>query len=292
MTGARVGLARSVQTRLVRHAKEVGIEPNLVLTRYAIERFLYRLSQSPYAERFVLKGALLMLVWLGETLRPTRDADLLGFGDLSDEAIASIFTEICKIEVEPDGLVFLAETVQVEPIRLEDGYGGRRVKLSARLGAARLQVQVDVGIGDATVPPPRWLDYPALLDLPKPRLRTYAPETVVAEKLHAMVLLGIRNSRMKDYFDLHALAHTGVPDFGLIGNAIAATFERRRTPVPNGLPIGLTNEFARDPAKQAQWGAFLRKNGLAAPGLEQVVADVRHFLAVPLQGARGTKGKP
>lgn len=177
-----------------------------MLTRYAIERFLYRLSRSPHGERFVLKGALLMLVWLGETLRPTRDADLLGFGELSDETLVKMFAEICDTEVEPDAVQFLAETVRVEPIRMEDAYGGRRILLSARMGKAALRVQVDVGIGDATVPEPVWLDYPSLLDLPRPRIRAYAVETVVAEKLHAIVMLGSRNSRMKDYFDLNAIA--------------------------------------------------------------------------------------
>ncbi|HOA62689.1 MAG TPA: nucleotidyl transferase AbiEii/AbiGii toxin family protein [Verrucomicrobiota bacterium] len=152
------------------------MDPNLVFTRYGVERFLYRLSRSPYAEQFVLKGALLLLAWLGETLRPTRDADLLGYGELSDDALKGIFREVCAVEVEPDAVTFLSGTVEVQAIREEDAYGGRRVTLQARLGQARIRVQVDVGIGDAVVPDPQWLEYPSLLDLPRPRLRAYPRE--------------------------------------------------------------------------------------------------------------------
>ncbi|MEW6047798.1 MAG: nucleotidyl transferase AbiEii/AbiGii toxin family protein [Bacillota bacterium] len=181
MSAATGGLAQSVHTRLIRHAHPLGVDPNLILIRFATERLLYRLSRSPYAERFVLKGALLLLMWLGETIRPTRDADLLGFGNLSDEALAAIFAEICATNVEPDGMTFDASTIRVAAIRPEDAYGGRRVTLLARLGSARIRVQVDVGIGDAAVPAPEWCDYPSLLDLPRPRLRAYRPETVIAD---------------------------------------------------------------------------------------------------------------
>ena len=287
MNSARDGLARSVQVRLVRHAKAIGSDPNLVLTRFAVERFLYRLSRSAHADRFVLKGALLMLAWLGDTLRPTRDADLLGFGDLSDEALARIFVDVCNIDVEPDALVFLANTVRVEPIRGEDAYGGQRVTLAATLGAARLRVQVDVGIGDAVVPPPDWLDYPGLLDdLPPLRLRAYTPVTVIAEKIHAVVFLGLKNSRMKDFFDLYALARKGGLDAGQLSNALAATFERRQTPVPADAPTGLSGAFAQDAAKRAQWKAFLSKNRLEAPPLDAVIEEIWRLIEQPLARAR------
>lgn len=286
MNSERDGLARSLQTRLARHAREIGVDPNLLLTRYAIERFLYRLSRSPHGERFVLKGALLMLVWLGETLRPTRDADLLGFGELSDETLVKMFAEVCDTEVEPDAVQFLAETVRVEPIRMEDAYGGRRILLSARMGKAALRVQVDVGIGDATVPEPVWLDYPSLLDLPRPRMRAYAVETVVAEKLHAIVMLGSRNSRMKDYFDLNAIVRERLASADQLGESIAATFKRRRTRVPDSPPVGLSDDFWLDPLKQSQWKAYLGKNGLVAPPLDEVVTNIRNFVALPLESAR------
>ena len=289
MTRAREGIARSVQVRLARHAKEIGVDPNLVLTRYAVERFLYRLSRSAHVEQFVLKGALLLLVWLGEMLRPTRDADLLGFGELPDDALVNIFRDVCAVEVEPDAVTFLPESVRVEPIREEDTYGGRRVTLQVRIGASRLTVQVDIGIGDAVTPAPQWLEYPSLLDLPRPRLRAYPRETVLAEKLHAMVLFGMRNSRMKDYFDVCELLREDEMDTTLLAQAIAAIFARRRTALPQDVPSGLSDDFARDKTKRAQWQAFLSKNRLDGPPLQHVIADIRKRLTAPLAVARRVK---
>jgi hypothetical protein len=275
-----------VQVRLARHAKAINVDPNLVLTRYAVERFLYRLSRSQHVDRFVLKGALLLLVWLGETLRPTRDADLLGFGALSDDSLVQIFRDVCAIDVEPDAVTYHPGTVALVPIREEDAYGGRRVTVRANLGTARLTVQIDVGIGDAVTPEPRWLEYPSLLGMPRPRLRAYPREVVVAEKVHAMVLLGARSSRMKDYFDVHALLREGRMDTADLAGAIAATFTRRRTAIPEGLPGGLSDAFASDPTKQAQWRAFLDNNRLGSSALEETVIEIRGRLATPLDMAR------
>ena len=286
MTGARDGLARSLQVRLARHAKAIGVYPNLVLTRYAVERFLYRLSRSPHAERFVLKGALLLLVWLGEALRPTRDADLLGFGDLSEAALTGVFREVCGVPVDADGMMYLGDTVRVEPIRADDDYGGQRVTLQVEMGAARLSVQVDIGIGDAVTPAPEWLEYPSLLDLPRPRMRAYPRETVVAEKLHAMEYLGLRNSRMKDYFDVYALLLEGKIDIASLAEAMAATFSRRQTALPEDMLQGLSDGFAADAAKQTQWRQFLARNRLEAPALGEVIAEIRGFIAEPMKRAR------
>lgn len=288
MSRAREGLVRSVQVRLTRHAKEIGVDPNHVLTRFAVERFLYRLSKSPHADRFVLKGALLLLVWLGETFRPTRDADVLGFGDLSDESLAGIFADVCAAPVEPDGMTYEAETIRVADIRPEDAYGGKRVTLRAHLGPARLRVQVDVGIGDVVDPGPEWLDYPGLLDLPSPRLRAYPPEVVVAEKVHAIVVLGSKNSRMRDFFDIHALAGARPFDGPRLARALRSTFERRRTPIPAELPVALTPEFAAGEGKRAQWEAFVKKNRVAASvdGLDGIVSVLAAFLGPPLKAAR------
>jgi predicted nucleotidyltransferase component of viral defense system len=252
MTPATEGHARSLQTRLVAHAKVIGVDPNLVLARFAAERLLYRLSRSQYAERFVLKGALLLLAWLGETLRATRDADLLGFGDLSQDVLLRVFREVYSVPVEPDGIVFLPDSVRISPIRVEDRYGGWRATLRGELGKARLAVQVDVGIGDVVVPPPEWLEYPSLLALPRPRLRAYRRETVVAEKLHAMVTLGSKNSRLRDFFDVLILARREPFDGPTLVAALQATFERRATPIPEGLPLALTPEFAASAEKQSQ----------------------------------------
>jgi len=288
MTAAAKGLPASVQVRLVRHAKAIGMDPNLVLARFAVERFLYRLSRSPHAERFVLKGALLMLAWLGETIRPTRDVDLLGFGEVSEQSLAQIVADVCNTDVELDGLEYLPASIRVAPIRRDDVYGGLRAILQARLGKARLRVQIDVGIGDAVTPPPEWLDYPSMLELPRPRLRAYRPETAIAEKLPAMVVLGEANSRMRDFFDIHALAQQGRFAGASLAGAIRATFERRRTPLPESLPLALTSEFAAIRDKQTQWQGFLRKNALTAPPTElgTVVARIATFLEPAITAAR------
>lgn len=281
------GLAQSVHTHLIRHAKSKNLDPNLVLTRFVTERFLYRLAQSRHAERFVLKGALLLLVWLGETIRPTRDADLLGYGDLSDEALAVIFAEICLLDVVPDGVLFDADTINVAAIRPEDSYGGKRVTLIGWLGSARIRVQVDVGIGDVTVPAPEWLDYPSLLNLPQPRLLAYLPETAIAEKVHAMVFLGMKNSRLRDFFDIFSLMKHEPFDGALLFSAICATFERRDTAIPTGIPIALTPTFAMAADKRAQWQGFLRNNHLTkVPGdLDDVISALTEFLGPLFEAA-------
>lgn len=277
------GLAHSVQVRLVQHAKKLGIDPNVVVVRYASERLLYRLSRSPHADRFVLKGALLLLVWLGETIRPTRDADLLGFGELDAASLRALFAGVCAQPVEPDGIEFDVASLRGGPIRIEDAYGGQRMELTARLGKARLRVQVDVGVGDAVVPEPRWIEYPSLLDLPRPRLRAYRPETAVAEALHAMVVLGAANSRMRDFFDVHALSSRQPFDGAVLAEAIAATFVRRRTDVPRELPIGLTRELAAIPGKSAQWAGFTRRLlGETSPPELAIVIDAIAGFAAPL----------
>lgn len=267
---------RSVQTRLVAHARALGVDPNLILARYANERFLYRVSQSRHAERFILKGAMLLVAWLGEMIRPTRDVDLLGFGDLSDGAVAAAFGEIATMDVEPDGVTFDASSIAVAPIRVEDAYGGKRVTIAGHLGPARLKVQIDIGIGDAVYPDPQWLEYPSLLDLPRPRLRAYRPETSISEKLHAMVTLGSKNSRMKDFFDVRALAARETFDGRTMARAIRTTFELRAT-IP-AMPLALTPAFADVEGKRAQWNGFLRKNGLPHVDFAVVIGDVGEFL--------------
>jgi predicted nucleotidyltransferase component of viral defense system len=241
---------------------------------------LYRLSQSPHSARFLLKGALLFLLWSENPHRATRDLDLLGFGNPSVRALEETFRSLCALEVVEDGLLFLAETVQAKAIREDDIYGGVRVTLVARLENARIPVQVDVGFGDAIWPEPQEVDFPTLLDFPAPRLRVYSREAVIAEKLQALVVLGLANSRMKDYLDLYVLGQQFVFDGERLGEAITATFARRDTPIPAETPEGLTEGFAQDPQKQAQWSALLRRqpNAAGRPSLAEVVAFIASFL--------------
>lgn len=280
------GRAASIHARLLNRAKERGEDFNLLLTRYGIERFLYRLSQLPAREVLLLKGALLFDLWFDVPHRPTRDADFLGFGPQDAEALATTIRDICRVSAD-DGMEFDPDSISVEEIREDARYGGLRVRLLGRLGNARVTLQVDVGYGDAVTPGPEEAAYPTLLeDMTAPRLRVYPRATVVAEKLEAIVSLGMANSRMKDYFDLRAMAREGALDANLLGEAIAATFGRRQTAVPESLPLGLTDEFSRDATKLKQWGAFKTRNRLEAPELATVVREICDFLDKPLAVAR------
>ena len=279
--------AASIRARLLDKAKAERQDFNLVLTRYALERLLYRLSRSRHAERFLLKGALLFDLWFDIPHRPTRDADLLGFGPAELPALEVVFHELCAATVDPDdGIHFQADTVRAEEIRKDANYGGIRVTLVGLLAGARCPVQVDVGFGDAVTPAPEPVDYPTMLpELPGPRLRAYPRYTVVAEKLEALVVLGIANSRMKDYFDLWVVARRMDFDGETLRQAIRATFQRRATPIPEGVPFGLTDAFAEDPQKQIPWRAFLARNVLEAVALADVVGRLRGFLMPPLSAA-------
>jgi predicted nucleotidyltransferase component of viral defense system len=286
------GLVASIRARLQNLAKARGEDLDLVLTRYAIERFLYRLSLVPARENYLLKGALLFDLWFDVPHRPTRDADFLGFGPADTDALKTTIREICAVVVD-DGMKYDAESITIDEIREDVRYGGLRVKLGSALGNARSLVQLDVGYGDAVTPGPEEALYPTLLDdQPPPRLRVYPRASVAAEKLEAIVSLGMINTRMKDYFDLRALAREGALDAEQLADAIAATFRRRQTPLPADVPLGLSDEFARDAAKRAQWKGFLGKNRLDAPALEDVVAEVRGFVMQPLKLARQRNASP
>ena len=268
-------LAQSIHDRLLRRARQRGEDFNRLLNRYAIERLLYRLSRTSASDRFCLKGALLFELWFHSAYRPTADADFLGLGPKNAEALARDLRAACRVE-SADGMAFEAESIRIEEIREEARYGGLRAKLVGTLGTARCTVLLDVGYGDAVTPGAEESFFPVVLDdLPAPRLRMVPRATVAAEKLEAIVHLGMANTRLKDYYDLRALANEGRVEVSLLGQAVAATFRRRGTPVPTEMPLGLSDEFAEDSAKQKQWIAFLRKNRLEAPPLLDVVAEIR-----------------
>lgn len=271
-------LAASVRARLLNIAKSEGSNFNQLLVRYALERFLYRLSQSAHTDRFLLKGALLFTLWYGMPHRPTRDADLLGFGPSDLQSIVQTFRDIAAITVD-DGITFDPESVTAEDIRKEAGYAGARVVITGELAKARCKTQIDIGFGDAVTPGPVQSEYPVLLDdFPAPRLRTYPLYTVISEKLHAIALLGMTNSRVKDYFDLSVMLDRESLNMNTLAQAISATFTRRGMAVPTDLPMGLSDEFAADPSRQALWAAFTRKNDLAMIPLADVVTRIRSAL--------------
>jgi predicted nucleotidyltransferase component of viral defense system len=271
-------IAASVRARLLNLAKAEGSDFNQVLVRYTLERLLYRLSQSGHVDRFVLKGALLFTLWYDMAHRPTRDADLLGFGPSDLASIGQMFRDIAAVAVE-DGIIFDPASVSVEEIRKEAGYAGARVLITGELAKARCRAQVDIGFGDAVTPGPVQAVFPVLLaDFPAPQLSTYPVYTVIAEKLHAIALLGMTNTRLKDYLDLSVLLAREVLDAGTLAAAIAATFVRRGMSVPTQLPIGLSDEFANDATRQALWHAFLKKNALAITPLPETVSALRVIL--------------
>ena len=283
MTG-KSNVAASIRQRLLNLARERGQDFQQMLINYALERLLYRLAQSAHRERFVLKGALLFRLWFDLTQRPTRDADFLGFGDAQPEHCAAVFTEITALEVSADdGLIFDAASVRAVEIRKEAGYPGVRVSMTAILDGARIPVQCDIGFGDAMTPAPSQHAYPTLLDMPAPVLMVYPLETVVAEKLEAMVKLAGFNSRVKDYFDLWVLMRYEKIDHTVLPAAIRATFARRQTALPITLPTGLVPDFAV--SRQTMWQSFLTRSELTAPPLADVLDELREQCWPLLQAA-------
>ncbi len=285
-------LAASVRGRLLNHARAKNQDFNLALTRYVIERLLYRISISQYAEQFLLKGALLFDIWFDIPHRSTRDADFLGFGSSALPDIEHIFTEICKIDT-PDGVAFQSDTVRASEIRKEANYSGVRVTLLGLIDGARCQVQVDIGFGDAVTPEPENAEYPVILqEFAPPKLRVYPRYTVVAEKFEALTSLGIANSRMKDYFDLWVLASYSEFNGEILRQAIQATFDRRKTNFSDQTPFGLTLAFVNDRQKQIQWLGFLRKNRLDALTLDEVVSMLTIFLMPVVHAAKTNEAFP
>ena len=287
-------LAASVRQRLTNLSRERSEEFQFVLTRYGLERLLYRLSISPYAAQFILKGAALFQLWTGQPHRSTRDLDLLGDGAPSPERLQSIFSEVCSLAVDDDGLVFSPETIKAEQIKEDADYQGIRLRIECRLENARLTLQIDIGFGDAITPEPLSTTYPGLLEFPAPVLKAYPRETVVAEKFQAMVALGIANSRMKDFYDVWTLARQFEFDGALLSSAIRATFERRQTPIPTAPPLALTADFASDQSKATQWKAFLKKGKLVEtpPSLTDVVKLLQDFLMPPTIAIREPPRSP
>lgn len=282
-------LAASVRQRLFNGARKRGEEFQLTLTRYAIERLLYRLSRSSCRDDFILKGAALYAVWSkevsGVVYRPTRDLDFWRAGEPSLGKMIAAFQEISATAVEADGLTFDAEQVRGDVMREDERYEGCRLHLMAYLGAARIPLQIDIGFGDAVTPAASEGTYPTLLSFPAPRLRLYPRETVVAEKFEAMVSLGVTNSRMKDFFDVWLLSERFAFDGPIVCRALTATFVRRGTPLPQTMPLALTPEFSQDAAKIAAWQAFIKRNGLQAPQLSVVAVQLQKFLMPPTRAA-------
>ena len=272
-------VAASVHQRLLNVGKQTSRPFNEIVQYYAIERWLYRLAKSDYRERFVLKGALMLLVWKTSVTRPTRDIDFLARASNDLESIRGLIAEVCGLSVENDGMAFDPGSVTTERIAEDADYEGVRASFSALLGNTRLHMQVDIGFSDVITPDPIAITYPTILAQPAPELRAYNRETVIAEKFEVMVSLGEINSRMKDFFDVWLLAESFDFDGSALANAIRETFARRRTRIDIE-PICFAHRFAHDPAKSKQWTAFLRRSLLtsAPSAFFEIVERIKLFL--------------
>ena len=282
--------AASVRARLLALAQSKGEDYQRVLGRFAVERFLYRLGRSPHRDNFVLKGATLFTLWTGQTHRPTKDLDLLGRGSSAIGDVEEIIRSICKVQ-EEDGIFFDSKSVEGTKIKEDDEYDGVRIKFQADLGGARIPMQIDIGFGDATYPEPELASFPVLLTMEAPVIRAYPREASIAEKFHAMVVLDIRNSRMKDFYDIWFMANTWTFDMASLSKAILASFERRGTVIPKEVPLALTEGFLNDSQKKRQWAAFVSRlnPGDEAPSLEEVGTILRTFLLPCISGSTLTQ---
>ena len=272
--------AASIRARLLNHTREHDDNFQRILTRYAIERLLFRLGQTEASEQYVLKGAMLFITWPEHVLRPTGDLDLLGHGDPNPAAIAALFTRICQAEVPEDGIFFDPSTLSVEPVREADGYQGVRLRLKGSLARAIIPVQVDIGFGDHVYPAPERHVFPSLLpDMPPPRLLMYPPETVVAEKFEAMIRFGEGNGRIKDFHDIWITTRTFPFELPELVEAVGGTLRRRGTEIPTGIPVGLTAAFAAIAAEKGLWTGFLRRTPPAAdpPAFPELQEELRRF---------------
>jgi Nucleotidyl transferase AbiEii toxin, Type IV TA system len=279
-------LSASIRQKLANLARERNVDFGLILVKYGLERILFRLSRSRHRDDLILKGALLFELWTEQRYRPTRDADFLGRGDSAPERFARIFRELCVLEVDEDGLRFDAETVEAERISEDADYEGVRVTFVAYLERAKIPIQIDIGFGDIVTPAPSRTDYPTLLEFPGPRLLAYPKETVVAEKLEALVKLGIANTRMKDFYDLEILSRTFAFEGKTLAQAIQNTFQKRETDLPiAGMAVAFTSEFYDDANKKRQWTAFCAKNKsyIEKTEFKAVMEAIRNFLALPVR---------
>lgn len=272
-------VAESVRARLFNLAEKTGKSGfQSLLIRFMLERLLYRIGQSKYNKQFLLKGAMLFALWYDIPHRPTRDIDLLGFGDSDLLAMKKIFQEIVSISFN-DGVIFDASHITVERILEHTSYSGVKVTISAELAKAQTKIEIDVGFGDAVTPEPVQSTYPTLIkDFPAPQLCTYPVYSVVSEKLHAIAYHGFGNSRLKDYLDLMVILERETLEKNTLAKAVAATFARRGSTISAEPLVGLSDEFANDRAKQIMWRSFLQKNRLPEKSFSEIVKILREKL--------------
>lgn len=288
MADRTANIAASVKQRLLNISREQGRGFDLLLVRFALERLLFRLSKSQFRDRFILKGGMLVTQWFDHDNRETRDIDFLGFGSDEPDAVKSIFAEIMQIKCD-DGLMFDIDAITATPIREAMEYGGIRLRTAAYLEKTRIPIVLDIGFGDALADPGQTIDYPSILGMDRPNIRSYPPASVIAEKFQAVVALGLVNGRMKDFYDLWAVPRALEIEAAALDAAIATTFERRGTPVPTERPAGLSEAMAQDPTAQQRWRAYVESLDLPAEDFRSVLDEIWEMLGTSCARLRGER---
>lgn len=290
MADAAKNLAASVKQRLLNMARDQGRAFDILLVRFALERLLFRLSRSAYRDNYILKGGMLVTQWLDHGNRETRDMDFLGFGEADAETIKAIFAEIMTIAGD-DGLEFDTGALTASTIREEMEYGGIRLRTTAYLERTRIPVTLDIAFGDALADATKRIEYPSLLDMERPNIRAYPPAAVIAEKFQAIVALGLVNGRMKDFYDLWAIPRAMPIEKRALDAAIAATFDRRATPVPGDRPVGLSKTMAQDADAQRRWRAYVDSLELPTLDFAEVLDEIWALLAPSCARLNGQEGQ-
>jgi hypothetical protein len=284
-------LAASVNQRLLNLRDSRKEDFQLILNRFGLERFLYRISESPFADRLILKGAFSFELWGEEFYRPTRDADFLGFFEPSADEIRRVFMQICRQDVEPDGLVFDPDSVSAEAIRGQNILGGLRVQLMAYLGRIRIRLQFDICIGERLASKPGRVRFPAILSFPAPFISVYPKEMTIADKFHALCKLGMLNSRVKDHYDIFQLSGHFVFKGTDLKNGILTVFREEKSAIPSGIPDALSDAFGQLPDKRMLWRQFLIRIGKGSLdiALDHVIEGIRGFVLPPARAAGENK---
>ena len=274
----------SVKARLQNRAKEEERPFSEVLQYYGMERFLYRVSQSKYTDKFILKGALMFMVWHVPERRTTLDIDFLVQYDNKITSIEKMIKDICKSNVVSDGLIFDSKNVKGQRIKEDADYEGVRVKFVGLLERSRIPMQIDIGFGDSVYPKPKIIEYPVILDFPKPKLKGYPAESVVSEKFEAMVKLGLLNSRMKDFYDIWLMMHQFNFDGLRLVEALKRTFKQRKISLPQRKPLFAEEIYDEESDRQTLWKAFLKKIDIkhAPEKLNTTAKEIERFLVKPL----------
>jgi len=278
----------SISARLQNKARETNRPFSEILQYYGMERFLYRVSRSKYADRVILKGALMFTVWQVPERRTTLDIDFSAHYDNQITALEKMIKDICRISVSQDGLIFDPQTVKGHRIREEADYEGVRIKFTGFLECSRIPMQIDVAFGDIIYPKPKVIDYPVILDFPKPHLKGYPTESVISEKFETMVKLGLLNSRMKDFYDIWLMMRRFDFDGLKLSEALKRTFTHRKTLLPKDRPLFAEEIYDDKSDRQMLWSAFLRKGNIkhAREKLSTTARDIEEFLDKPLNAIK------